>query len=392
MGGKNSKLEVFTRTTTIRRSQSHTFHKIDKKLAKVTKQIDKFNGKVDDPNYMKIKTAITGIIDDLEKISSVVKDKYKNMYQGILSKCNDEMEKLEDKVKAMEHSTSPRPQSPLSAVSSVGTASVTESATPIESPMSQRSNRSVELKLVKLALENDAKGKRTARYKKKNKSVDEEPSSSTPEPENSFQISQSDAVERIDKMRKQIESLNEEVHIYKQIGDKNLYLYIKDNLSQILAKLDNMENYGNIQIKHERKLALQRAQECLKYLNDDSGTKKLPQKITVEMHENSAVGSVELEEEHEDINLSSRSVTYARPITLDLNANDQLKEELHKIIHKRIADATEDTDAAKPRSGSPKNVGEEFYNTESEEDFDFVNDDVEEEGGKKLPPVLVTSF
>ena len=389
MGGKSSKLDVFTRTTPTRKSQSHKFHKIDKKLVKVTKQIDKFNGKINDANYMKIKAALTDIIDDLEKISSVVKDKYKNMYQDILTKCNDEMEKLDDKVKALEHSTSSRPQSPLSDGSSVGTPSVTESGTPIESPMSQRSTRSVELKLVKLALENDAKERRTARDKKRNKSIDEEASASTPEPENSFQRSQSDAVERIDKMRKQIENLNEEIHIYKEIGDRDLYVYIKDNLSQIIAKLDNMENYGNIQIKHERKLALQRAQECLKYLNDDSGTKK---KITVEMHENSTVGSIELEEVPKDINLSSKSITYTRPITLDLNENDQLKEELHKIIHKRMADATEDTDAEKLKSSSSKNIGEEFYNTESEEDFDFVNDDVEEEGGKKLPPVLVTSF
>ncbi|KAK9747529.1 hypothetical protein QE152_g5255 [Popillia japonica] len=149
MGGKSSKTEGLLRTASFRRSQKNTLQKIEKKLDRTSKDINNFRGSIDDNKYTKIKQNITDVIDDLEKINPTVKDKHKETYQKILDKCNDELQKLDAKVT---NSPSLSPVvSPVASPTPISPANI--AATPLDSPLSERSSHSVQVKLVKVSLE-----------------------------------------------------------------------------------------------------------------------------------------------------------------------------------------------------------------------------------------------
>nr|XP_022917058.1 uncharacterized protein LOC111426661 [Onthophagus taurus]XP_022917059.1 uncharacterized protein LOC111426661 [Onthophagus taurus] len=390
MGGKSSKAESLTRSLSLRKSQKNSLQKIQRKLDKVSKDIHKFSGSVDDAKYTDIKKSIAQIIDELEKISSVVKDKHKDLYQDILESCNNQLQKLDMKVTHASRPTSsnslpPQPSSPI--ISPIASPLTLPSQSPtfsprfsppssptnypsFDSPLSERSEIS-QLKVVKVSVEEP----KIHSYKDYDDDDDDDD-------EESFYDPQKEAINSIDQMRRKIENLEEKIHEYKQSKDPNLYEQTRTALNQIIIKLDNMETYGNVQIKYERKLALQRAQECMKYLLDGN---KLQTQITLEMHQTTKNGD-ENQENENNIETRQKVGSYIRPVTLDLNANDNLKEELRQVLHKRIEEATMDDDDEDVDSGKKE---ERFDNTESEDDFDFVN---VESGDKKTNPVLVTSL
>lgn len=367
MGGKSSKGEGLVRAASFRKSQKNNLQRIERKLTRASKDIEKFKGTIEDNKYTKIKQNITEVIDDLEKINASVKDKHKELYQKILDRCNEELQKLDAKVTnspSLSPVASPTPNSPQN-----------RALSPVDSPLSERSN--VQVKLVKIALDEEAKSPR---------STLEGPNAEAPIEEIQRVDLEQQAVDTIDATRKKIEYLESEIHLYKKEPDEKLYGFIKESIHQLIATLDAMETYGNVQIKHERKLALQRAQECLKYLNDGAGIEEEPE----------SSGEVHVQSRNERESLSKGGVY--RPITFNLNINDKLNEELHNVIHKRMEEATKDvekpvqekllkTDGA---NRSTDDSFENFDNPDSEEEFDFICDDDKDKS--KSTPVLVTSF
>lgn len=382
MGGKSSKTEGLLRTASFRRSQKNTLQKIEKKLDRTSKDINNFRGSIDDNKYTKIKQNITDVIDDLEKINPTVKDKHKETYQKILDKCNDELQKLDAKVT---NSPSLSPVvSPVASPTPISPANI--AATPLDSPLSERSSHSVQVKLVKVSLEEQMQqpprctgGPKRQKVNLPNLEIEEE-----------VDLEQ-EAVDEIDAMRKKIEYLEAEIHLYKEDHDEKLYGFISESLNQIIVKLDAMETFGNIQIKHERKLAQQRAHECLKYLNDDLKTPKIVKQpeVEVELHE-----SVR----NDRTRLSKRSMY--RPITLDLNINDKLNEELHNVIQKKMEEATREIHNSNNDKTAKSDVAnrstdesfENFDNAESEDEFDFVSVNDDDKDKSKSTPVLISSF
>ncbi|GJQ72397.1 hypothetical protein Trydic_g3478 [Trypoxylus dichotomus] len=380
MGGKSSKTDGLVRAASFRRSQKNTLQKIERKLNRVSKDIEKFKGTIDDNKYTKIKQNITEVIDDLEKINPTVKDKHKDTYQTILDKCHDELQKLDDKV-----TNSPSLSPAVSPVASPTPISPANDLTaPLDSPMSERSGHSVQVKLIKFAFDAE---KQKPPSRAGTPTIDRPPTLTIKEETETKVDLEAQAVATIDAMRKKIEYLETEIHMYKKNPDENLYGFIRESLNQIIVKLDVMETFGNIQIRHERKLALQRAQECLKYLNDDLRSPSVDKEPESETE--SAV--------NDKTRLSNRSMY--RPLTLDLNINDKLNEELQSVIHKRMEEATRDIDANNDKSTkvdtgarSTDESFENFDNPDSEDEFDFVNVNNNDKDKSKSTPVLITSF